>query len=72
MERTWRRVSLGLSGDSLILPVSREKAACCEVRDLMIRSLDNVVDSIMGAIEVEKPTVQKRKEPDTSTLVPQH
>lgn len=36
-------------------------AACCEVRGLMIRNLENVVDSIMGAIEVEKSIVQKRK-----------
>lgn len=36
-------------------------AACCEVRGLMIRNLEKVVDSIMGAIEVEKSIVQKRK-----------
>ena len=54
MERTWTRVSLGLGCESLILPVSRENAARCDVRELMIRSLGIVVDSIMGVLQAQE------------------
>lgn len=50
MERTWTRVSLGLGCESLILPVSREKATSCDVRELVIRNLGIVVDRIIGVL----------------------
>lgn len=59
MERTWTRVSLGLGCESLILPVSREKATLCDVRELMIRSLGIVVDSIMGVLHTQEVRSEK-------------
>lgn len=61
MERTWRRFSPGGGCDSLILPVRREKATRCEVRELMIRSLGSVGDSIMGALLVYRDQLCKNE-----------